>query len=120
MRRELLVQAASEARPGLSERREVLADGDTITAYVEEMSEYLATSELTESKAFLRSFVKEIAVAPGAATIRYTIPMPGDSPLRRGEAEEVALGGPVLSTVKSGGLPAHPSSRSSVSPFGIR
>ena len=67
------------------------------------MSEFLATSELTESKAFIRSFVKEIAVAPGTATIRYTIPMPDDSPLRGGEAEEVALGGPVLSTVKSGG-----------------
>ena len=47
--------------------------------------------------------MKEIAVAPGAATIRYTIPMPGDSPLRGGKAEDVALGGPVLSTVKSGG-----------------
>ena len=33
--------------------------------------------------------VKEIAVAPGAATIRYTIPMPGDSPRRGGKAEEV-------------------------------
>ncbi len=48
--------------------------------------------------------MKEIAVAHGAATIRYTIPMPEDSPLRGGDAEEVALGSsPVLSTVKSGG-----------------
>ena len=67
------------------------------------MREFLGTSELTESKAFINSFVKEIAVAPGAATIRYTIPMPEDSPLRGGDAEEVALGSPVLSTVKSGG-----------------
>ena len=88
--------------------RPVLADVETITAYAEEMSEFLATSELTESKAFIRSFVKEIAVAPGAATIRYTIPMPGDSPLRGGEAEEVPLGGPVLSTLigrNHGGCP---------------
>ena len=55
------------------------------------MSEFLATSELTESKAFIRSFVKEIAVAPGAATIRYTIPMPEDSPIGRKDAAEVAL-----------------------------
>ncbi len=102
-RRERLEQAAAEARAGLSERREVLEDVETITAYAEDMSEYLATSELTESKAFIRSFVKEIAVAPGQATIRYTLPMPQDSPLRGGEAEEVALGRPVLSTVKSGG-----------------
>ncbi len=46
--------------------------------------------------------MKEIAVAPGAATIRYVIPMPEDSPLRGGKAEEEALGGPVLSTVKFG------------------
>ena len=58
--------------------------------------------ELTESKPFIRSFVKEIAVAPGAATIRYTIAMPEDSRLRAGKAEEVALGDPVLSTVKFG------------------
>ena len=102
-RRERLEQAASEARAALSERREVLDDVETITAYAQDMSEFLATSELTESKAFIRSFVKEIAVAPGAARIRYTIPMPGDSPLRGADAEEVALGSPVLSTVQSGG-----------------
>ncbi len=102
-RRERLERAADEARSALSERREVLDDVETITAYAEEMSEFLANSELTESKAFIRSFVKEIDVAPGAATIRYTIPMPEDGPMRGGEAEEVALGGPVLSTVKSGG-----------------
>ena len=102
-RRERLEEAASEARAGLSERRAVLDDVPTITAYAQEMSAFLATSELTESKAFIRSFVKEIAVAPGAATIRYTIPMPEDSPLRGGDAEEVALGSPVLSTVQSGG-----------------
>ncbi len=102
-RRERLEQAASVARAALSERRDVLADVETITAYAKDMSRFLATSELTESKAFIRSFVKEIAVAPGAATIRYTIPMPEDSPLRGGKAEDVALGSPVLSTVKSGG-----------------
>ena len=59
---------------------------DTITAYAEEMREFL------ESKAFIHSFVKEIAVAPGAATIRHTIPMPEDSPPRVGKAEGVALG----------------------------
>ena len=101
--RERLERAASEARAALSERREVLDDVDTIAAYAQDMSEYLATSELTESKAFIHSFVKEIAVAPGAVTIRYTIPMPEDGRLRGGKAEEVALGGPVLSTVKSGG-----------------
>ena len=63
-RRERLEEAASEARAGLSERRAVLDDVQTITAYAQEMSAFLATSELTESKAFIRSFIKEIAVAP--------------------------------------------------------
>ena len=102
-RRERVEQAASQTRAGLSERRAVLDDVETITGYAQEMSEFLATSELTESKAFIRSFVKEIAVAPGAATIRYTIPMPDDSPLRGRDIEEVALRSRVLSTVKSGG-----------------
>ena len=43
------------------------------------------------------------AVHRAVATIRYTIPMPGDSPLIGGKAEDVALGGRVLSTVKFGG-----------------
>ena len=43
------------------------------------------------------------AVHRAVATIRYTIPMPGDSPLIGGKAEDVALGGQVLSTVKFGG-----------------
>ena len=42
------------------------------------MSEYLKTSELTESRAFIHSFIKEIEVRPGKATIHYTIPMPND------------------------------------------
>ena len=42
-RRERLEQAASEARAALSKRREVLDDVETITAYAEEMSQFLAT-----------------------------------------------------------------------------
>ena len=101
-RRERLEEAASEARAALSERRDVIANVETITAYAKDMSQFLATSELTELKAFIRSFVKEIAVAPGAATIRYTIPVPEDSPLRGGRTAGPALGGSVLSTVKLG------------------
>ena len=46
------------------------------------MSGFLVTSELTESKASIRSFVKEIKVRPGKATIRYILPTPEDSPIR--------------------------------------
>ena len=102
-RQQRLEMSAEEARAMLAERRVMLDSADKIAAFAREMSEFLQTSEITETRAFVRSFVKEIAVAPGAATIRYTIPMPEDSPLRGGDAEEVALGNPVLSTVKSGG-----------------
>ena len=102
-RQERLEAAAEEARAMLSQRREVLDDVDTITAYAQDMSEYLKTSELTERRAFIESFVKEVVVMPGNALLRYTIPMPEDSPIGGGDAEEMALNGSVLSTVKSGG-----------------
>ena len=79
-RRERLEEAASEARAGLSERRTGLDDVQTITAYAQEMSEFLATSELTESKAFIRSFVKEIAVAPAQPRSATRSPCPRTVP----------------------------------------
>ncbi len=80
----------------------MLDSADTIAAFAAEMSEFLKTSELTETRSFISSFVKEIAVGPGKATIRYAIPMPQDSPIGDRNAEEVALRGAVLSTVRSG------------------
>ena len=64
---------------------------------------FLNESELTERRAFITSFVKEIVVQPDGALVRYTIPMPEDSPIGETDAEEPALHAPVLSTVKSGG-----------------
>ena len=67
------------------------------------MSDFLMTSEITESRAFIKSFVKEIKVKPGKATIYYTLPTPPDSPIGGGDAAEVALHGPVRSSVHVGG-----------------
>ncbi len=78
-RQERLEASAAEARSMLSQRREVLDDVETITAYANDMSAFLRTSELTESRAFIESFVKEIVVSPGNAVVRYSIPMPDDS-----------------------------------------
>ena len=102
-RKERLEAAAEEARALLSERRVTLDKVETITAYANDMSEFLKTSELTESRAFIRSFVKEIEVRPGRAVIHYTIPTPEDSPIGGADATEVALNGGVRSTVRSGG-----------------
>ena len=39
------------------------------------MKDFLNESELTERRAFIQSFVKEIIVVPGDALLRYTIPI---------------------------------------------
>ena len=102
-RQERLEATAAEAKVLLSQRRVALDDVETITAYCEDLSQFLNESELTERRAFIESFVKEIVVQPGGALVRYTIPMPQDSPIGGKDSEEVYLDAPVLSTVKSGG-----------------
>ncbi len=102
-RREQLEAAAEEARTVLSQRRELLDSADVIAAFAQDMSEFLKTSELTETKAFVRSFVKEVLVRPGGATIVYTIPTPEDSPIGGADAAEIALNGGVRSIGYGGG-----------------
>ncbi len=102
-RQQRLEETTEDARVMLSQRRVVLDDVETITAYCEDLSGYLRESELTERRAFIESFVREIVVEPGGALVRYAIPMPEDSPIGGKDAEEMALHSPVLSTVKSGG-----------------
>ena len=102
-RKEKLETAAEEARAILSKRRVTLDKVETITAFARDMSEYLTESELTESRAFIRSFVREIEVRPGRATFHYTIPTPEDSPIGGADLAEVALGRGVRSTGVSGG-----------------
>jgi len=80
-RQQQLEIAAEEARSMLAERRAVLDSADTIAAFAEEMSEFLKTSELTETRAFVKSFVKEVLVKPGRAAVIYSLPMPDDSPM---------------------------------------
>ena len=101
-RKEKLEVAAEEARGLLAERRQFLDSADTIAAFAAEMSEFLKTSELTETKAFVNSFIKEIEVKPGKAAIVYSIPTPEDSPIGGANAAEVALNGGVRSTVRHG------------------
>ncbi len=96
-RREQLEAAAEEARAVLAQRRELLDSADTIAAFAQDMSAFLKTSELTETKAFVRSFVREVLVRPGGATIIYTIPTPEDSPVRGADTAEIALNGGVRS-----------------------
>ena len=80
----------------LSERREVLDDVETITAYAQDLSVFLNESELTEHRAFIESFVKEIVVMPGNVVVPYTIPISQSTPktelLLGGRSEEFRVG----------------------------
>ena len=80
-----------------------MGDVERIAAFAEDLGEFLKNSELTERRAFISSFVEEIVVGGGEATIRYTLPMPQDAPTAGMDAENVSIPRPVLSTVKSGG-----------------
>ena len=102
-RKEKLEVAAEEARRLLSDRRQFLDSADTIATFAEDMSEFLKTSELTQTRAFVHSFVKEIEVKPGKAAIVYSIPTPEDSPIGGADAAEIALTGRVRSSVRDGG-----------------
>ena len=102
-RKENLESAADEARAVLAERRQYLDSADTIATFAEEMSEFLTTSELTETKAFVHSFVKEVQVKPGRAAIIYSMPTPDDSPLGGADSAEIALNGGVRKSVRHGG-----------------
>ena len=99
-RKETLEVAAEEARGLLKERRQLLDSADTIATFAEEMSDFLKTSELTET----RAFVKEVQVKPGRAAIIYSMPTPEDSPIGGADAAEVALNGRVMNSVLPGGL----------------
>ena len=103
-RKETLEIAAEEVRALLKERRQLLDSADTIATFAEEMSDFPKTSELTETRAFVHSFVKEVVVKPGRAAIVYSIPTPDDSPMGGADAVEIALNGRVMHSVQSVGL----------------
>ena len=92
-----------QEREALAQRRQVLDDVNTIAAYAKDMRDFLKESELTERRAFIQSFVKEIVVMPGDALLKYTVPMPDDSLIPGRAAEKVALNGSILPTLPDGG-----------------
>ena len=97
-RQQRLESAAEGARAILAQRRAVLDDVKTITAYAQDMNRFLQKSELTERRAFIETFVREIELMPDNAVVRYTTLMPDDSHIPSRNAEDMALNGSVLST----------------------
>ena len=85
----------------LAQHRSALGDAGEIAEYASEMDDFLDRSELTERRAFIESFVREIVVMPGIALFRYTVPMPDDSPVPGKVTERVALDGSELPAICS-------------------
>ena len=105
IRRAVMVEGMSirEASRVFGLHRDTVSKMLAYAAFAEEMSEFLKTSELTETRAFVRSFVKEVLVQPGRAAVIYSLPMPEDSPIGEADTAELALNGRVIASGRSGG-----------------
>jgi len=79
----------------LSQRKIELASPEVVREYVQDLRQFLDSSDLPERRAFIKSFVKEVRVTGTDGKIRYTFPIPPDN------LEEENLG--VLPTVRYGG-----------------
>jgi site-specific DNA recombinase len=78
----------------LSTHKVQLADEKSVRESLEDLREMLRNSPLCETRAFIRSFVKEIKVTDDEVVLTYTMPT------SQGLIEEMV---PVLPTVKDGG-----------------
>ena len=119
-RQEQLEIAADEARLILAERRALLERADAIASYALRMSKFLQTCEYTETRAFVRSFVKEIEVKPGRAVITYSIPTPNGISVGRPGMADVTLQWGVVGAMDSGsqgGIRTLSVDREQLSPF---
>ena len=96
-RRERLEDTAADARAIISQRRTVRDDVEAVAAHAGDMGEFVKGSEMSERRAFVATFVREVVVRPGSVLVRYTIPVPEDSPIAGRNTEEMALDGSVQS-----------------------
>ena len=90
-----LLARKSELESLTSRPKIELASPEVVRKYVEDLHKFIDSSELTERKAFIKNFVKEIKVTGDEGQIKYTFPIPPDN------HEEEGLG--VLPTVRYGG-----------------
>ena len=74
-RQEQLQMRRIELEAMLSDQRVEIADKKLVNEYVDDLRRVLSESPLTERKAFVKSFVKEVRVQDNQATIEYTLPL---------------------------------------------
>ena len=75
-RQEQLQSRKWELEALLLDRRVELADLETVTRCVDDLRSLLEESSLTERKAFVRSFVREVKVTGDEVLLTYTMPLP--------------------------------------------
>ena len=73
---ERLLARKSEVEILMSQRKIELASPEVIRKYVEDLRQFMDSSDLAEQRAFIKSFVKEINVMGDEARIKYTFPIP--------------------------------------------
>ena len=77
IRHEKLTERKIQVEQQLSDRHIELASPEILSRYVNDLRKLLTVSELTEKKAFIRSFVKGIKVVGDEATLTYVMPLNG-------------------------------------------
>ena len=79
----------------MSDRKVELVDLEIASTYVEDLHDLLKEGSLTERRAFIRSFVKEIKVTDGQAVLSYSMPLISDKAIidKEGVLPTVPYGG---------------------------
>jgi predicted RNase H-like nuclease (RuvC/YqgF family) len=74
-----LLARKAELETLLSQRKIELASPEVVRKYVEDLRQFIDGSDLTERRAFIKGFVKEIRVIGNEGRIKYTFPIPPDN-----------------------------------------
>ena len=64
-----------EIESQMPDRKVELADLETISYYVDDLHDLLKQGTLTERRAFIRSFIKEVRVTGNEAVLSYSMPI---------------------------------------------
>ena len=77
IRHDKLNERKIQVEQQLSDRHIELASPEILSQYVNDLRKLLTVSEITEKKAFIRSFVQDIKVIGDEATLTYAMPLNG-------------------------------------------
>lgn len=94
IRHEKLNERKIQVEQKLTDRHIELASPEVLSQYVDDLRKLLTVSELTEKKAFIRSFVQGIKVVGDEATLTYVMPLNGLIEQKIGVLPIVQYGGP--------------------------